>query len=650
MASTSNVAEILTRVKSDKRALTQTLADMRLARTGLREMSNEAKAVDVSLARMGSGAMTLGMRLRGTTVPAIETAAREFAELRAQALAATSAMEQAGGVATAGRGSALSRLRGLSVETLGREIVGLPSVQLGPISSNDLGQGLRLAGQQGATFSGIASAMAPVVAIAAPLVAGFIALEHSMQGAKRALDAAVLANTKYYDLIGQGATTADLEGQIEQARNLAAAAQRELDVLTNGTEQGFDRLAESAGTGIAVLDDIGARFTMGLVTLTGADDAHAARVSELTQIIFNANAEIARFTAGIGAGETAAADMAAATEQWITDLQSHRDFLQTLSNSNLAAMAEEAAKAQEELDDAYARGIEKAHDLMVEINQVAAASEAKVADIKLKRDADLLKTETDAAGARIKLTEDAEIRRNRLIEDSNERIRKATAMAANALLMATGERDALAAFMAAQRRDEVIDEEKRSRDINERRLKEDLNRSIALNREAERKKLADQRAAAQAAINTEVAQSNAKLTVLRNQHAMEMLMLNALSLAVNNTVTSVNRSLASMFGNFGTPPQINLGPPPIPPTGGGITYPRSIPQFASGIDRVPRNMMAVIHQGEAVLNRRDAQTWRNGGATLNLNLNGATSRTIDIRSEEQAWKVFKEAMEYLGVR
>ncbi len=324
----------------------------------------------------------------------------------------------------------------------------------------------------------------------------------------------------------------------------------------------------------------------------------------------------------------------------------------------------DAAAAQEELNKTYEEGVKTAAKLSLEIRQVAAASEAKVAEIKAKRDGDILKTETEAAAARIKLTDDAEIQRNRLIEDSNERIRKATALAANALLTATGERDALAAFMAAQHRDEVIDEEKRSRSINERRLKEDLNRSIALNREAEKKKLAEQRAAAQASINMEVTQANARLTVLRNQHAIEMMMLNQLSTVVTTTVNNVNRSLSALFANFGTPPVINLGPdfsqfgtPPSINLGStsnpfDIRYTSAMSSgigflggqgLASGLARVPHDMVTKIHKDEAVLKVSDARIWRGegmrngGGATFPITVNGnnlSRREVVSIAAEE----------------
>ncbi len=51
----------------------------------------------------------------------------------------------------------------------------------------------------------------------------------------------------------------------------------------------------------------------------------------------------------------------------------------------------------------------------------------------------------------------------------------------------------------------------------------------------------------------------------------------------------------------------------------------SIPKFDTGIDRVPRDMLAIIHKDEAVLNAVDAQKFRSGnqgGAVIqNLNIN-----------------------------
>lgn len=60
-----------------------------------------------------------------------------------------------------------------------------------------------------------------------------------------------------------------------------------------------------------------------------------------------------------------------------------------------------------------------------------------------------------------------------------------------------------------------------------------------------------------------------------------------------------------------------------------------LPSFASGIDRVPYDMTANIHQGEAVLNASDAAAWRAGGGNVyNIDARGADSSAV--RRIEQA--------------
>lgn len=666
MANTDTL-QILTQITSDKRALTQTLADFRLARTGLREMANEAKSVDVSLARMGSGAMTLGMRLRGTTAPAVEATAREFAELRTQALAATAAMQQAGAASGAAGGaaggrSALSRLRGLSVETLGREIVGLPSVQLGPISSNDLGQGLRLAGQQGATFSGIAAAMAPVVAIAAPLAAGFLALEHSLQGAKRALAAAVLANHEYYELIGRGATTADLETQIEEAQRARDAAQRELDVLTHGTEQGFDRLVESAGTGIAVIDDIGARFTMGLVSLTSADDAHAAALAEAETAIFNANAQIARFTAGLDAGETAVADLAAATDLWVEGLQTHSDFLEGLSAANLAAIASEAAASlqlEKEKSTATTAALAEAEsnlnakrELGVAITKAATeAAEAAAADLAalakektargiaaeqalldgmVRIDADLAAAQTKAAAEQSKaLTDaatearkdmaDAAVEANKEAEDAErdhrQTLRRIQRDGNRDIAVAIQDRNAVAEDAARTNLKSAVDDETESYD----NRRKDINDQLKKTQADIVARLAQQRQAArdsyQAQLNTAGEAARKALTLEQSKQAQ---LLGVQTNYQSNAIASAK--------NFGAQMQYEIAKGlAVSGSGGkGIPAAKIIPKAHTGA-YITQGGLLNVRQGEVYT---EQQWGKRGMPSITINGIGLSARAV----------------------
>lgn len=81
-----------------------------------------------------------------------------------------------------------------------------------------------------------------------------------------------------------------------------------------------------------------------------------------------------------------------------------------------------------------------------------------------------------------------------------------------------------------------------------------------------------------------------------------------------------------------------LSPSP-PDTAPSNPTPR-LPGFASGISRVPRDMVAVIHKDEAVLNRTDAAAFRGGAfsPTVNINVSGrvdARAIAVEVRNALQ---------------
>lgn len=94
------------------------------------------------------------------------------------------------------------------------------------------------------------------------------------------------------------------------------------------------------------------------------------------------------------------------------------------------------------------------------------------------------------------------------------------------------------------------------------------------------------------------------------------------------------RGISGFFGSFGgiqgTSPEalefsglssnlLNSGVPDIGGAASGAGLNFGFPGFASGIDRVPRDMLAMIHKDETVLNRRDADAFRRGGGGVTVN-------------------------------
>ncbi len=151
-----------------------------------------------------------------------------------------------------------------------------------------------------ALFGNLPPVALPVIAVLAALGAGFVALESSLQGSKKALDAAILANKAYYDLIAEGAGSDKARKRVEELNKTLEAQREELATIENA----FRNSVDSANPLISTL-----------ARLSSADDEATKRADELRTAIRNNEAETVRLTGALEAGAFAENDYAAAIER-----------------------------------------------------------------------------------------------------------------------------------------------------------------------------------------------------------------------------------------------------------------------------------------------------------------------------------------------
>lgn len=687
----TNTQERIARVLLDYRTVSgsesRVINSIDRTRGKLRQLSADAKALDVPFGGVTRASETLAQRLRGTTAPAADTAAASLRQMREEAIRAQEAIDTVGG-----GGGLRNRLRGLSLSTVGREIVGLPSVQLGPVSSNDIGQALRGLGDAGVTFTQIAAAAAPMVAVLAPAAAGIIALNASLSETKRVVDAATVANQRYYELLAQGATTAVIEQQIEAQRRVLQAAKDELAQTEQAFAAGFAGATETFSLNLFGLEieDLGGRIAYGLGQITNADDALTARADELRTSIFNAEAEVNRLTGSLGSTELAANDTADALQQATREFNELNRaiavdvdaIIGAIAQADLEAAIENVTNAEEQRIREEERLVE-AQEALTEASAESAAKLVqieqdlidKTAEIERSRGIDLSEAERDAGLERTKAVEENNEALEELEVDHRERLAKIAKDANRDFANAVGERDALAAYQAQQAAEKATEEEnteyeKRRKEINKRL--EDTNRDIdrklqeqqrTINRRYDEQLRTAQRAA-QKAVELENARAQAQLTILTNAYNAQL----ALTQQWRDKVISLTQDVANAASGIktGTPPgsenKTGSVSTSVSPTTLGY-----VPRFATG-GRPALNRVVELNDGSGIESalidgRRFArftmptqifsaeQTRRmmSGGTVIQLNLNGATRRTIDIRSRQQAEKVFGEILTEAGV-
>lgn len=107
---------------------------------------------------------------------------------------------------------------------------------------------------------------------------------------------------------------------------------------------------------------------------------------------------------------------------------------------------------------------------------------------------------------------------------------------------------------------------------------------------------------------------------------------------VEETVSKVSSSGSRKFDSVFSDGLPDFQTPSKDLTGFDSSVTSSIPGFASGIERVPRDMLAVIHKDEAVLPKKQAEDYRRGGSSgitiQNLDFSFNVSSGLNLGREE----------------
>lgn len=319
--------------------------------------------------------------------------------------------------------------------------------------------------------------------------------------------------------------------------------------------------------------------------------------------------------------------------------------------------------------------------LDADILNINTARDARITQLEADRTDKLLKAEDDRTAA---LT-DAEDKRNdallKLAQDQTDERLKIERDFNRSFGQAVGERDALAALQAKQKRDDDLanlrrDGEQRTKEIDkqyqdqQRVIDKRYRDQLKTINDAADKTIQTERDKAATEINTRRTAANQVLADLRtaliNQNALQRAAWDAqrdYAQANVNYIRSLLAGVNVVIPNVVTP---NFNQPV-----GNITYPKQlqtqaqrdaydrfvltqralgIPGFASGLRRVPYNdFLMRAHRDERLLNRDEARIynrmealWRRGGTGGGTYVFQFDTKAVRVQSRQEAKRIFEE--------
>lgn len=362
-----------------KLAFALDLQKLKQARQGVRELTQDAKAVELQLKTLA--------KTSGTTATAVGNGLKSYSQAaiqsRNETLKGTKALEaqitvldqykkklaETQNAAGAGGGGFSFGKLGSTGSAVGAALSGLgvsgsgQIAQVGGQISQVINQFQQLQGALGATSVGLGSTVAAAGIAGVALIAMGLAIQkftEDLDANKKRLDNAISTQKTYYELLATG-TTESIKLGLEDLKIKLAVAQ----AVRRDIQNGQDQLKQ-----FGILQGLAEQFT-------GLKDKAKAADDELAET----QAQIDAYTRALGSSAVAANDAKKANEEYAVTLQSKAEEAQR----NADQITQQIAQAQQQAAEQEANILQRAADQRVAIAKRAAQAEAD-ALVKLQRD------------------------------------------------------------------------------------------------------------------------------------------------------------------------------------------------------------------------------------------------------------------------
>lgn len=247
-----------------------------------------------------------------------------------------------------GRGGAKLSPR---LQALGREVRALPAIGIpgaGALTTDALGKVT-------AAFAGLPPVALPVMGLLLAVGAGFVALNASLEGSRKAVEAATEANQKFFDLMREGATTEDAQKQFDDLTRSIEHNRKELATIEGAFDAAFKDVQEQEG-------DLEARLRFAAAQISSADDPLVARADELRKTLAADEAAAARLRDELEKGSFTINDLAAAEEELTKAREEANERIEQLEQQRTEILSRNGQTIHDQTEDRIIRDLRENAD------------------------------------------------------------------------------------------------------------------------------------------------------------------------------------------------------------------------------------------------------------------------------------------------